>query len=151
MIATYFLDNSLSWTTSSRRWRLRLPVLWLSRCFLPARWRLSLPEAVTRKRLREALWVFILGMVHRWSRPGQGASARRPAATKQKEPRVQTRRPGRSGSSCHPPEMGIIVQERPAVVQGENRALLLRLRGEHGRHALAFHRRWFFDLGHVNQ
>src|SRR5256885_2875071 len=78
MISTYFLDSLLSWTTSSRRWRLRLPVLWLSRCFLPAWWRLSFPEAVTRKRLRDALWVFILGMVTPWV-PAGAASFGSPA------------------------------------------------------------------------
>src|SRR6266849_1957893 len=46
-----------------RRWRLRLPVLWLSKCFLPACRRLSLPEAVTRNLFFDPLWVFIFGMV----------------------------------------------------------------------------------------
>ena len=47
--------NLLPLTTSSRKWRLRLPVLWLFRCFLPAWTRLSKPDAVTRKRFFDAL------------------------------------------------------------------------------------------------
>src|SRR5262249_43260758 len=58
----YFFDSLAASMTTPRRWRLRLPVLWLSKCFLPAWRRFSLPSAVTRKRFFEALWVFILGM-----------------------------------------------------------------------------------------
>src|SRR5947209_17774862 len=63
MILTYFFSSRLVSTSLARRCRLRLPVLWLFRCFLPAWLRLSLPEAVTRKRFLEPLCVFILGMV----------------------------------------------------------------------------------------
>src|SRR5262249_4776734 len=59
----YLRANLLGINTDPRRWRLRLPVLGLLRCFLPACLRLSLPVAVTRKRFFDALCVFILGMV----------------------------------------------------------------------------------------
>src|SRR5258708_33537094 len=59
-----YLDGNFPVSTSgARRWRLRLPVLGLLRCVLPAWLRLSLPVAVTRKRFFDALWVFILGTV----------------------------------------------------------------------------------------
>src|SRR5437667_9904209 len=58
----YFLIRFLLSITASRKCRLRLPVLWLSRCFLPACRRFNLPVAVTRKRFLLALWVFISGM-----------------------------------------------------------------------------------------
>src|SRR5262249_30696488 len=58
-------------------------VLGLLRCFLPAWLRFSLPEAVTRKRFFEALWVFIFGMAapsgSREKRTGPLAAARGPA------------------------------------------------------------------------
>src|SRR5262249_20966976 len=59
----YLRANLPPATIGSRRWRLRLPVLGLFRCFLPAWLRLSLPVAVTRKRFFDALCVFILGIV----------------------------------------------------------------------------------------
>src|SRR5262249_60822543 len=64
-IATmYFLASRVVWIRAGRSWRFRLPVLWLSRCFLPAWRRLSLPLAVALKRLREPLCVFIFGIGH---------------------------------------------------------------------------------------
>src|SRR5207249_7385751 len=62
MTVMYFLILFLLAMTVSRRCRLRLPVLWLSKCFFPAWRRFNLPEAVTRKRFLLPLWVFILGM-----------------------------------------------------------------------------------------
>src|SRR5436190_15688498 len=62
-ILTYFLPSLPPWITCERKWRLRLPLFGLFRCFLPACLRLSLPLAVTRKRFLEPLWVFILGML----------------------------------------------------------------------------------------
>src|SRR5437016_4196852 len=45
-----------------------------------------------------------------------------------------------------------IVGESDRRVQGKKRASTLgRLRGEHGRHAPAFHRRGLLDLGDVGQ
>src|SRR5205085_7034619 len=61
-ILTYFLANLVVARTPPRSCRLRLPLLWLFRCFLPACVRRSLPLADTRKRLREALCDFCLGM-----------------------------------------------------------------------------------------
>lgn len=49
--------------TGDRKCRLRFPDLGLFKCFLPAWERLSLPLAVTLNRFRDALWVFILGMI----------------------------------------------------------------------------------------
>src|SRR5207253_1151274 len=72
----YFLASLPVSMPGSRRWRLRLPVLWLFRCFLPALCRFSLPVAVTRKRLRDALWVFIFGMVTPSETKGPLESAR---------------------------------------------------------------------------
>src|SRR5207248_1321024 len=68
----YRLANAGVATVGLRSCRLRLPVLWLFRCFLPAWLRLSLPLAVTLKRLRDALWVFIFGMVVSLSGPRPG-------------------------------------------------------------------------------
>src|ERR1700687_5690461 len=62
MAATYFLANLEPLTTSARRWRLRVPVFGLFKWRLPACLRLSFPEAVTRKRFLEPLWVFIFGI-----------------------------------------------------------------------------------------
>src|SRR5919202_3434482 len=58
----YFWANFPVSATGARSLRLRLPLLWASRCRLLAWCRLSLPEAVTRKRFLDPLWVFILGM-----------------------------------------------------------------------------------------
>ena len=77
-------------TTLARSWRLRLPVLWLFKCFLPAWLRFSLPVAVTRKRFFDALWVFILGMVAPFQSPA------RAAAEKERGPWRSTKGPGRS-------------------------------------------------------
>src|SRR5439155_4816161 len=63
MILTYLLGSLPVSTCPARRWRFRLPDLGLFRCFLPALLRASLPLAVTRKRLRAPLWVFIFGIV----------------------------------------------------------------------------------------
>src|SRR5260370_36298349 len=63
MLLTYFLPSRPVSMTLPRRWRLRLPDLWLSRCFLPAWRRFNLPEAVTRKRFFDPLCVLIFGIV----------------------------------------------------------------------------------------
>src|SRR5262249_28099626 len=62
MTLTYFFSSRLVSTILPRRCRLRLPVLWLFRCFLPAWLRLSLPVSVSRKRYLAALWVWAFGM-----------------------------------------------------------------------------------------
>src|SRR5258708_3967098 len=76
----YLLARRPPSTILARNWRLRLPVLWLLRCFLPAWLRLSRPEAVTRKRFLDALWVFILGMA------GPRGQQDRRAARREMEP-----------------------------------------------------------------
>src|SRR3712207_4074445 len=63
MLAMYFCAVAPVSATRPRSWRLRLPLLWLLRCFLPAWLRFSLPLADTRNRFLEALWLFCLGMV----------------------------------------------------------------------------------------
>src|SRR5262245_1384705 len=63
MFLMYLAATRPTSTTGRRSWRLRLALLGLLRCFLPACDRFSLPWAVTRKRFLEALCVFILGMV----------------------------------------------------------------------------------------
>src|SRR5207245_6282726 len=63
IILTYLLGSRPTWTGLARKWRLRLPLLGLFRCFLPAWLRFNLPFAVTLNRLRELLCVLVLGMV----------------------------------------------------------------------------------------
>src|SRR5438105_1493812 len=99
----YFLDNLLVSTTTSRSWRLRLPVLWLSKCFLPACRLFSFPVAVTRNRFLEALCVFILGMalpLVRGSRPKPAACPRLPSGQIEKGP---WREPGVPGGRTKGP------------------------------------------------
>src|SRR5580765_7872486 len=62
IILTYLLASRPTSTLLARRWRLRLPVLWLFRCFLPAWLRFSLPLELTRKRFRAPLCVFVFGI-----------------------------------------------------------------------------------------
>src|SRR5215510_11345246 len=64
IMAMYFLANAGVATVGWRSCRLRLPVLWLFRCFLPAWLRLSLPVPVILNRFLDALCVFCFGMTH---------------------------------------------------------------------------------------
>ncbi len=62
MARMYFAAVRPTSVTVRRSWRLRFPVLWLFKCFLPHWVRLSFPVPVTLNRFLEALWVFIFGM-----------------------------------------------------------------------------------------
>jgi hypothetical protein len=60
-----YLDANLSVSVIGRRkWRLRLAVLGLFKCFLPACLRFIFPLAVTRKRFLAPLCVFNFGMTN---------------------------------------------------------------------------------------
>jgi hypothetical protein len=61
MMLIYFRASLPPSMTTRHSFRLRLLVLWLFKCFLPACVRLSRPVAVTRKRFFEALCVFCFG------------------------------------------------------------------------------------------
>src|SRR5579884_2106661 len=108
MILTYFAASRPPSMTVPRRCRLRLPVLWLSRCFLPAWRRFSLPVPVTRKRFFEPLWVFILGMAR--SLPRLRAAAR---PEKKKRAPGRARGPGSAPGAHVPAKVGILY-EQPA-------------------------------------
>src|SRR5207244_9876129 len=64
MMSLYFLARASDRVIGSRKWRLRLPLLGLFKCFLPAWRRFSLPVPVMRKRFLAPLCVFILGMAN---------------------------------------------------------------------------------------
>src|SRR5262245_16136500 len=98
--AAYFAATSPVSKSLARRWRLRLPVLWLFRCFLPAWLRLSLPLAVTRKRFREALCDFCFGMgrIHRLSLNEKNRFEHPPGARKGVSIVGNSTRPGRGES-----------------------------------------------------
>src|SRR5262245_16265224 len=70
MTLIYFLAISPVSMTEWRSCRLRLPVLWLFRCFLPAWLRLSLPVPVILNRFLDALCVFCFGMTHHLAASG---------------------------------------------------------------------------------
>src|SRR5262249_12402514 len=127
--------------TVPRRWRLRLPVLWLSRCFLPAWRRFSLPLAVTRKRFLAPLWVFIFGMFQSFQSAFTLASKRK-------------RAPGKYAGvpeclGLAPPLGGEIIAKTAGPCRGKTATS--RLRRQHRRHASALHRRRPLDLGDVGQ
>src|SRR5262245_51459639 len=126
----YLLATRPTSTTFLRSWRLRLPVLWLFKCFLPAWLRTSLPLAVTRKRFLEALCVFILGMA---------------------VPQLHQPRTGVRGwwESNRPLLRLCIVEKIGGACRGENRfEQPSRFRSEHGNHAPALHPGRLFHLGH---
>src|SRR4051812_50977 len=130
----------------ARRWRLRLPVLWLLRCFLPAWLRFSLPVALTRKRFLAPLCVFILGIVITIPAGALG----RPCTPKRKGPLVHTKGPEVVGSSLVPTGEGTLYK-KVGRRGGGKRCGLRGFWRQHRRHPFAFHRRRFLDLGQVSQ
>src|SRR5256885_1359733 len=108
MAATIFLAALSVMVTFSLSRRIWVPVLWAFRWRLPARFRLSLPLAVTRKRFLVPLWVFCLGMGRRLPAvselEGYGAGRRAASRARLTAAAPIWGRPGRS--SAAPPGGG---------------------------------------------
>src|SRR5260370_21263328 len=140
MILTYFLPSLPVSITMPRRCRLRLADLWAFRCFLPACRRFSLPLALTRKRFKELLWVFIFGMV---VPPNKNAPCKPP---RDNEWHCRKRR--------KIAKAGLLIIWLPlafAWIFPKAKRKPHLFRRQHGGHALAFHAWGFFHLGQVHQ